>query len=391
MEVAGATTTSLTLTIGGNTYEIASTKVGLSAGTTSLTATDAATAIAAALSGKTFKDASGHEFTFATTATSAGQIAVGTNGGVLQFEQTVKPTTETTVLSAPNTVNIKVNNGTFGTVTGGGQDYNPGITNIDQYTIADPARLASTTFKVTADMVGNGATMTFADKTYTFTSDESQKDADDTVYVGDLDLSTSNGLTKALSRLTKVATDNDYFTVGYTGDKITLVEKDGAITYTDDDRPYDFSTKEGLEKALNYQGIAKTGKSLTLQIGDTSDEYNQLRLSINDIHTKSLGINDVDISTQEGAQSAIDAIKAAINTVSSTRGDLGAVQNRLEHTANNLSVMTENIQDAESTIRDTDIAEEMMSYTKNNILVQSAQAMLAQANSVPQGVLQLLQ
>jgi flagellin len=70
---------------------------------------------------------------------------------------------------------------------------------------------------------------------------------------------------------------------------------------------------------------------------------------------------------------------------------LGATQNRLEHTANNLSVMTENIQDAESTIRDTDIAEEMMSYTKNNILVQSAQAMLAQANSVPQGVLQLLQ
>ena len=69
---------------------------------------------------------------------------------------------------------------------------------------------------------------------------------------------------------------------------------------------------------------------------------------------------------------------------------LNATQNRLEHTANNLSVMAENIQDAESTIRDTDVAEEMMAYTKNNILVQSAQAMLAQANAVPQGVLQLL-
>ncbi len=69
---------------------------------------------------------------------------------------------------------------------------------------------------------------------------------------------------------------------------------------------------------------------------------------------------------------------------------LNAAQNRLEHTANNLSVMAENIQDAESTIRDTDVAEEMMAYTKNNILVQSAQAMLAQANAVPQGVLQLL-
>ncbi len=92
----------------------------------------------------------------------------------------------------------------------------------------------------------------------------------------------------------------------------------------------------------------------------------------------------------EDAHEAVNVIKNAINYVSSIRGDLGAVQNRLEHTANNLSVMAENIQDAESTIRDTDIAEEMMSYTKNNILVQSAQAMLAQANAVPQGVLQLL-
>ena len=92
-----------------------------------------------------------------------------------------------------------------------------------------------------------------------------------------------------------------------------------------------------------------------------------------------------------GAAAAIEAIKNAINTVSSPRGDLGAIQNRLEHTSNNLSVMTENIQDAESTIRDTDVADEMMAYTKNNILVQSAQAMLAQANQVPQGVLQLLQ
>ena len=92
----------------------------------------------------------------------------------------------------------------------------------------------------------------------------------------------------------------------------------------------------------------------------------------------------------EGAQEAIGVITNAINYVSEIRGDLGAVQNRLEHTANNLSVMAENIQDAESTIRDTDVAEEMMAYTKNNILVQSAQAMLAQANQVPQGVLQLL-
>ncbi len=134
-----------------------------------------------------------------------------------------------------------------------------------------------------------------------------------------------------------------------------------------------------------------SGKPLTLQIGDTSDDYNQLTVSIQDMHTGSLGIAGIDISTQEGAQAAVDVIKNAINMVSDVRGTLGATQNRLDHTINNLSVMQENIQDAESSIRDTDVAEEMMEYTKNNILIQSAQAMLAQANQVPQGVLQLLQ
>ena len=136
---------------------------------------------------------------------------------------------------------------------------------------------------------------------------------------------------------------------------------------------------------------ATTGKGLTLQIGDTSDDFNQLTVSINDCHTTSMGIDGIDISTQEGAKAAVDVIKSAINYVSDVRGTLGATQNRLDHTINNLSVMEENIQDAESTIRDTDVADEMMAYTKNNILIQSAQAMLAQANQVPQGVLQLLQ
>ena len=131
--------------------------------------------------------------------------------------------------------------------------------------------------------------------------------------------------------------------------------------------------------------------SLTLQIGDTADKFNKLKVNVGDMHAKGLGIDKVDISSQTGAANAIQNIKDAINKISSTRGDLGAVQNRLEHTQNNLSVMTENIQDAESTIRDTDVADEMMAYTKNNILIQSAQAMLAQANQVPQGVLQLLQ
>ena len=137
--------------------------------------------------------------------------------------------------------------------------------------------------------------------------------------------------------------------------------------------------------------VANTGKPLTLQIGDTSDRFNQLKVGIKDCHIDALGLTDMRIGDQTNAATALDKIKSAINYVSDVRGTLGATQNRLDHTINNLSVMQENIQDAESTIRDTDVADEMMAYTKNNILIQSAQAMLAQANQVPQGVLQLLQ
>ena len=164
------------------------------------------------------------------------------------------------------------------------------------------------------------------------------------------------------------------------------------------------STVANINKALEKEGVQATqdtdnvvfsaiqnGKGLTLQIGDTADDFNQLTVSVGNMKAKSLGIADVDISTQAGAQAAVSKIKDAINSVSSTRGDLGAIQNRLEHTINNLSVTTENMTAAESRIRDTDMAKEMMSYTKNNILVQASQAMLAQANQIPQGVLQLLQ
>ena len=137
--------------------------------------------------------------------------------------------------------------------------------------------------------------------------------------------------------------------------------------------------------------VAAKGTALTLQIGDTSDSFNQMNVSVGDMHAQALGVDTVDVSTQAGGQAAVEKLKTAINSVSSTRGDLGAIQNRLEHTINNLSVTTENMTAAESRIRDTDMAKEMMAYTKNNILVQASQAMLAQANQVPQGVLQLLQ
>jgi flagellin len=253
--------------------------------------------------------------------------------------------------------------------------------------------------------IADGSTLTIGDTTYTFAvgSDSAYKNFNDVVDLTDIKADEiANYYGKIADRITTAAQDNKNFSVSAqspvkkgSGDgKIYLTELEGGVDTDNYKLEGTSNAKDGDWTGLVKYGkadVSNMGTALSLQIGDTAKSYNQMSLSIDDMHTSNLGIDDIDISTQDAAASAIDKIKAAINKVSGTRGDLGAVQNRLEHTANNLSVMTENIQDAESTIRDTDIAEEMMSYTKNNILVQSAQAMLAQANSVPQGVLQLLQ
>jgi len=114
-------------------------------------------------------------------------------------------------------------------------------------------------------------------------------------------------------------------------------------------------------------------------------------LSINKMDAVSLGVNALDLTSQTKADEAITTIDNAISKVSSQRAALGAMQNRLEHTINNLGTAAENLTAAESRIRDVDMAKEMMEFTKNNILSQASQAMLAQANMQPQSVLQLLQ
>ncbi len=104
----------------------------------------------------------------------------------------------------------------------------------------------------------------------------------------------------------------------------------------------------------------------------------------------SLGLDEVNMSTKEGASASLALIDSAIESVSEQRAVLGAVQNRLEHTIKNVDNTAENLQTAESNIRDTDMADEMVTLTKYNILSQASQSMLAQANQVPQQVLQLL-
>lgn len=134
-----------------------------------------------------------------------------------------------------------------------------------------------------------------------------------------------------------------------------------------------------------------SANSLKFRIGTSGTTDGQVALNIENMNSASLQITDASIATQNDAASAIELIDSAINQVSMQRADLGAMQNRLEHTVNNLGTTAENLTSAESRIRDVDMAKEMMAMTKNNILNQAATAMLAQANTMPQSVLQLLQ
>ena len=147
----------------------------------------------------------------------------------------------------------------------------------------------------------------------------------------------------------------------------------------------EFNTQKLLDGSLSG-----SGRALIFHIGANEDQNIQLEIGNMSAGSGGLGVSDVDISTQSGANAAITTIQDAIDKVSSERAKLGAVQNRLEHTINNLNVAAENLQAAESRIRDVDMAKEMMEFTKNSILQQAATAMLAQANQMPQGVLQLL-
>ncbi len=306
-----------------------------------------------------------------------------------------------------------------GNVVIGTADYNFKTTAITNVTAESGQRLASTYFDLTEDMVSDKGSIQIGKQEYTFSTDAADKGVEGKVYIGDLvdaegNVDIAGNLDEIAQRVTDAAKDNTTWTVGHDkgGATLSFVEKQDQQEYLENGKS-SLTSVENIAATFGWTtaGTSETktvettaggkGNALTLQIGDTSESFNQMKVSIGDMHTEAMiytdeetgeqsSIEDIDIGTQAGAQKAVDVIKNAINYVSSVRGDLGAIQNRLEHTANNLSVMAENIQDAESTIRDTDIAEEMMAYTKNNILVQSAQAMLAQANQVPQGVLQLL-
>ncbi len=286
---------------------------------------------------------------------------------------------------------------TVGSVTGGTKC---NMTTEDkvmaQFQSTRAAQNATASFDLDVTKIKNGDTITIDGVTFEFSDSDTPSTkgniaVDLSAYgISDKAGSIAGYQTANVVNALKTAINSE-LNYGASAPKYTITSEGNKVTLTSNDNTATSTTKENMVSAtITLPEGSLNGKGLVLQIGDTSDDFNQLAVSVGDMHTTALKIDGIDISNQQGAKDAIQTIKDAINYVSEVRGTLGATQNRLEHTANNLSVMAENIQDAESTIRDTDIAEEMMAYTKNNILVQSAQAMLAQANAVPQGVLQLL-
>ena len=173
--------------------------------------------------------------------------------------------------------------------------------------------------------------------------------------------------------------------------------EDTTNTDGDADGKIYFNVKGDAEVAItDGAGVGKdsvpnNGKGLTFQLGANGVEDQRVTLNVNDMSSSAIGVANADVSTQDSANAAIDMVDAAVKTVSMQRAGLGALQNRLEYTVNNLTTTNENLTAAESQIRDTDMATEMINYTKNNILQQASQAMLAQANQQPQAILQLLQ
>ncbi|KPU26427.1 flagellin protein FlaA [Caloranaerobacter sp. TR13] len=174
-------------------------------------------------------------------------------------------------------------------------------------------------------------------------------------------------------------------TFSYYGNTVTVTGGTGGfegLTFT-------LQADEGSTTTATVSGSKiYISNQLTMQIG--ANEGQEMSININAMDSTNLNVSNLDVSTTTGASSAITKIDSALQTVSSERAKLGAYQNRLEHTINNLGTASENLTASESRIRDVDMAKEMMEFTKNNILQQAATAMLAQANQMPSGVLQLL-
>ena len=323
-----------------------------------------------------------------------------------------KQENSTSQVSKLPTVSVSLNNGTYtgkasaGAATAAGAKATAAAKNMAAGTF-----VGADTIQISANRYGqelNGTKISIAftakdgQESVTVNKAASQARADGTVTAGEYVLNLAAGKEYTEEDIEKILKDNgldlDVTLSGANPDsateKHTLYAINNGATVAD----ITLAGGAGLGSATALFGesgysakSSSNGTGITLQIG--ANEGQTMSFSIDDMSAKALGVDGskVDLSTQAGAQKATTTIDAAIKKVSAQRGKMGAIQNRLEHTISNLDTAAENTQTAESRIRDTDMAEEMVEYSKNNILAQAGQSMLAQANQSTQGVLSLLQ
>ncbi len=238
------------------------------------------------------------------------------------------------------------------------------------------------TAETLADLVGDGSTVTATVVNGGYTTNVIDADADDALEIDEV----LSKMDAALADASSIGGDTLATTDGGTE---TAVEHDTYTNAAGDALVTDYDITFSITKAE-----VEVQKDLTfsLHVGADADMTNKINVNVEAMDSANLGIKGLNVSDNTGtaATYAIDAIADAINKVSSQRSALGAVQNRLEHTIDNLDNVVENTTAAESRIRDTDMAEEMVEFSKNNILAQAGQSMLAQANTANQGVLSLL-
>ena len=305
-------------------------------------------------------------------------------------------------------------------------------------TLTDSATTA--TFKVAAGALDAGKSVTIGGKDYTIGSTKAEAKTfigqaakgntvtiDGTTYTVIEDSGTEDTATNKLKLATIQGKIDDGSTVEYNGTKMTAM-KDGDNNGVDDadssvisaahavdlmekeltaannigatktaataEKAADYTSKDGVTFNIK-KGTAEVADKLSfsLHVGSDADMTNKITVDIETMNSSYLGIKGLNVNDDSGIAGtyAIDAISDALQKVSEQRSSLGAVQNRLEHTIDNLDNVVENTTTAESRIRDTDMASEMVNYSKNNILAQAGQSMLAQANQSNQGVLSLLQ
>lgn len=346
-----------------------------------------------------------------------GVVAVlGNKGGV---------TLETNTKGSASTVTVEGNTSDIGT----SNLYFIGLTTTSTDTIVSDngtdatGTIESTNFTAVGNTItsagsnSSGLKITIADGTATAAAGTFTMSAGDTLsaeasfFINGISITFTAASTTS-DMATKIAADatlSHFFTATATSATVLTVTsvaegENAQVDFTDPIVPSGSSVVDGTgtsgittSAGGNVDGniLVDNSDQLTFQIG--SNESQTLDLAINNMAASNIGgtlaadrIEQVNVSTRAGAAAAITNVDLAIKTVSAERSKLGAYQNRLDHTIANLSTSSENLTSAESRIRDVDMAKEMMNFQKNNILAQAAQAMLAQANQQPQGVLQLL-